>query len=111
MRSRRGKVFFDEELAGWLEETGEEVVFRYDPAWLAHPEAQPVSLTLPLREEPYASVTLHPFFLGLLPEGWLLEVSLAQLKLSKDDVFGLVLALCRDCIGAVRVEPAEESAR
>ena len=67
----------------------------------------PVSLTLPLRSEPYLSQGLHPFFENLLPEGWLLEVSTKKLKISKDDPFGLLLATCGDCIGAVEIEPLE----
>ncbi len=104
---RRGRVFFDREPAGWLEEEerGGAVTFRYDPGWLARADAHPVSLTLPLRREPYRWRSVHPFFLNLLPEGWLLELALSRLKLSRDDPFGLVLALCRDCQGAVRVLP------
>ena len=43
-----------------------------DADWLARPDAVPVSLTLPLRPEPYDSRSLHPFFENLLPEGWLI---------------------------------------
>ena len=103
--ARRGIVYFDRDVAGTIEETPEGMSFRYDRAWLARPDVQPVSLTLPLREEPYACRGLHPFFAGLLPEGWLFDIALSTLKLSADDGFGLVLALCRDCVGAVRVEP------
>lgn len=109
--SRRGRVFLDEEPAGWLAETEGGVEFRYDAAWVARADAQPVSLTLPLREEPFVWSTVHPFFLGLLPEGWLLSISLSTLKLARDDAFGLVLHLCRDCVGAVRVLPAEDDPR
>jgi serine/threonine-protein kinase HipA len=48
---------------------------------------------------------LHPFFENLLPEGWLLNIAVGKLKVARGDGFGLVLALCRDCIGAVSVEP------
>ena len=37
------------------------------------------------------------------------EIALAKLKLSADDAFGLLLALCRDCHGAVHIEPATDS--
>jgi serine/threonine-protein kinase HipA len=59
-----------------------------------------------VRAEPYETRwTLHPFFLNLLPEGWLLDISVAKLKVSKDDPFGLLLATCRDCMGAVEIVP------
>jgi serine/threonine-protein kinase HipA len=101
-------VLWDEIRAGVLAELDEGgFEFRYDAAYLGRNEAAPISLTLPLRDTPYTRRSLHPFFLGLLPEGWLLEVSLRKLKLSPDDAFGLVLALCADCVGAVRVLPED----
>ena len=61
------------------------------------------AVTLPVRTEPYESPGLHPFFENLLPEGWLLDIALAELKLARGDAFGMLLALCRDCVGAVRI--------
>ena len=46
--------------------------FSYYTKYLSLPDAQPVSLPLPLANKPYESESLFPFFLGLLPEGWLL---------------------------------------
>ncbi len=65
--------------------------------------AVPLSLTLPLRSEPFEARGLLPFFENLLPEGWLLELSTAKLKIPKDDAFGLLLATCADCVGAVEI--------
>jgi serine/threonine-protein kinase HipA len=67
-----------------------------------------VSLTLPLRPEPYDALGLQPFFENLLPEGWLLELSTAHLRISGDDAFGLLVATCADCIGDVEIVPANE---
>ncbi|MBI4606499.1 MAG: HipA N-terminal domain-containing protein [Planctomycetes bacterium] len=92
---------------GVLEETDDGTCFTYDAEWLARSGSVPFSLTLPLREEAYASKGLHPFFENLLPEGWLLEIATAKLKISKDDAFGLLLATCADCVGAVEVVRAE----
>ena len=58
---------------------------------------------MPLRAEAYQSRGLLPFFENLLPEGWLLELSTVKLKIPKDDGFGLLLATCADCAGAVEV--------
>ena len=49
-------------------------LFTYDKDYLRSENASAVSLTLPLREEPYDSGILFPFFDGLIPEGWLLGV-------------------------------------
>lgn len=107
MMSRRGRVLISGQPAGVLEEIDDRTRFTYLPEWLARGDAVPVSLTLPLRPEPYDSPGLHPFFENLLPEGWLLEVSSKTLKISKDDPFGLLLATCADCVGAVEIEPLE----
>lgn len=102
---RRAQVRVDGREVGSLEELeGGGSRFTYTDAWLVE-GALPISLTLPLRREPYDSKTIHPFFENLLPEGWLLEISTTKLKISKDDVFGLLLATCRDCIGAVEIVP------
>ncbi len=103
---RVGNVKLRGKLVGTIEEQEGQTVFTYLPEWLARPDSAPISLTLPLREEPYVSQGLHPFFENLLPEGWLLDVATRKLKISKDDAFGLLLATCGDCVGAVEIEPA-----
>lgn len=108
MKERRAIVRLDGRRVGTLVDRGREVVFAYDAEWHARRDAAPVSLTLPLRETPYVTEGLHPFFENLLPEGWLLELATAKLKISKDDAFGLLAATCADCVGAVEIVPAEE---
>lgn len=109
MSDRRAIVCLDGQPVGQLIERGRTITFQYDDAWLGHKEAVPVSLTLPLRSEPYETEGLHPFFENLLPEGWLLDIATSKLKLSKDDPFGLLLATCADCVGVVEILPAEEA--
>jgi serine/threonine-protein kinase HipA len=106
---RKANVFMEERLAGWLSETDEGYRFVYDSAYLQLPHAAPVSLTLPLSEKPYTSRVLFPFFDGLIPEGWLLEVAERNWKLNPRDRMGLLLACCRDCIGAVSIGNAENT--
>jgi len=104
MASRKGNVKLSGQPVGVIEEIDGGTTFTYLPEWVRRPGASPVSLTLPVREEPYVSKGLHPFFENLLPEGWLLDVTTKTLKISKDDSFGLLLATCSDCIGAVEIE-------
>ena len=47
---RSGTVFSQEAPAGTIRETDRGYEFQYLPEWLANPEAEPVSLTLPLTE-------------------------------------------------------------
>lgn len=91
--------------AGELWQDDEGYHFCYDAAFLSAPDAEAVSLTLPLQTEAYRSNILFPFFDGLIPEGWLLDVAQRNWKLNPRDRMGLLLACCKDCIGAVSVHP------
>jgi serine/threonine-protein kinase HipA len=68
-------------------------------------KAEAVSLTLPLSQEPYHSSVLFPFFDGLIPEGWLLGIAEKSWKINQRDRMSLLMACCKDCIGAVSVIP------
>jgi serine/threonine-protein kinase HipA len=108
MNGRSGTVFFDSIPAGVIRETEQGYEFSYDRGYLSMPDAQPVSLTLPLNSEPYKSTTFFPFFDGLIPEGWLLTVAAESWKLNPHDRMGLLLSVCTDCIGAVTIQKNEE---
>jgi hypothetical protein len=49
----------------------------------------------------------YPFFDGLIPEGWLLDIAVDNWKVSERDRFGLLLTCCQNTIGAVSVMPFE----
>lgn len=104
-RGRRALVCVDGQPVGTFVETERGTRFTYDSDWLRHPNAVPVSLALPLRLEPYDWPGLHPVFENLLPEGWLLGIATTKLKIAPDDGFGLMLATCADCVGAVEILP------
>lgn len=105
---RKAAITIEDQLAGWLTQDEQGYLFVYDQAYAARPGARPVSLTLPLREAPYRSNVLFPFFDGLIPEGWLLDIAQKNWKLNPTDRMGLLLACCKDCIGAVSVEEVKE---
>lgn len=60
-------------------------------------------MTLPVREEPYTSKTLFPFFDGLIPEGWLLDIVSRNWKIDIQDRFALLLVACKDPIGSISI--------
>ena len=103
---RSGLVYMHDRLAGRIVEDESGFHFRYDDGYLRDPEARPVSLTLPLRQEEFTSSTMFPFFDGLIPEGWMLDIAREHWKLDPRDRMGLLLACCEDCIGAVSILPA-----
>ena len=106
---RKAEVHILGQLAGILEERDNSYVFSYKQEYLDHPGAVAVSLTLPLQPTSFEDKRLFPFFDGLIPEGWLLDIAEQTWKLDPRDRMGLLLACCKDCIGAVSIVPAEES--
>lgn len=94
--------------AGILKETDEGYEFQYNEGYLSDTASKPVSLTLPLTDKPFKSSVLFPFFDGLIPEGWLLDVALRNTDISELDRFSLLLLCCKDCIGAISVIPLKE---
>jgi len=105
---KRGVVYHRNFKAGILEKTEGGFRFYYLPEYLSSPDAEAVSLTLPLRAEPYESKKLFPYFMGLIPEGWLLDLTSRTLKIDPDNAFDLLLRCCKDCIGATGIYSEEE---
>jgi len=104
---RKAEIQMQGRLAGILEERDRSYAFTYDPSYLETAGASAISLSLPLQAESYEDKRLFPFFDGLIPEGWLLDIAEHTWKLNPRDRMGLLLACCRDCIGAVSVIPME----
>jgi serine/threonine-protein kinase HipA len=103
--NRNGKVYMKDQYCGKISETDDGYSFEYDVQYLQNHSAQAVSCTLPLTEKPYHNKTLFAFFDGLIPEGWLLDIAEKNWKINYKDRMGLLLACCKDCIGAVSVIP------
>lgn len=104
---RQAQVYYKSEFAGIICETDEGFLFQYNAEYLASTIAKPVSLTLPLQQKAFTNKVLFSFFDGLIPEGWLLSIALANWKINPIDRFGLLLSLCKDNIGCVSVTSKE----
>ena len=103
---RKAQVFYKNDLAGYISERHTGYIFQYDYEFLQ--KNIPISISLPPRQEPYHSKELFPFFKGLLPEGWYLNIVCATQKVDNKDSFGLLLASAGgDTIGAVTVRRVE----
>lgn len=98
---RKANVFFGDILAGYLSDLDDHFEFRYDEKYLEN--GFPISVTLPLQKEAFISKELHPFFDGLIVEGWLLETAEQNWKIDNDDRMALLLLTGKDTVGAVSV--------
>lgn len=105
---RRARIMYRDIVAGLLVEDENGYTFTYDAGYLATATAEPISLTLPLTAETYRSNVMFPFFDGLVPEGWLLNITTKNWKLNANDRMGLLMTCCKDCIGAVGVVGLDE---
>lgn len=101
----RAAVCMFDKRAGTLAKIPKGFRFYYDPAYLKSPEARPISFSMPLRAEAFESPRLFSFFEGLLPEGWLLDLTTTAAKIDKNDKFALLLHTGRDPVGAVSLRP------
>jgi serine/threonine-protein kinase HipA len=107
--NRSAKVYLHNNFAGLLTETDSGYKFEYDKTYLQSNNGFAVSKTMPVKEQAYESNVLFPFFDGLIPEGWLLDLAETNWKINQRDRFGLLLACCRNCIGAVSVQQIENN--
>ena len=78
--------------------------FQYDPLWLERSRI-PLSLSLPLRPEPYLDDRSHPFFANLLPEERIRAVVARNLGISPNNDYGILERIGGDCAGAVSLAP------
>ena len=75
--------------------------FSYDRSYISRPDSIPLSLSIPLRSEPFPAAAFRPYFEGLLPEGMARRALAAELQLPEEDYLGLLERCGRDCIGDV----------
>ncbi|MFA6093234.1 MAG: type II toxin-antitoxin system HipA family toxin [Elusimicrobiota bacterium] len=99
-------VYWGHRLAGrlWI---GEKSIlrFQYDPNWLSTPGAIPLSLRLPLQQEPSEPGHARGFFANLLPEADVRARIARELGVSESNDFKLLEELGGDCAGALSLLP------
>jgi len=106
---REATIKYNNIQAGVLKEldTG-EYEFTYDEQYAQNHPQLFIVFQMPVRKNSYRSKRLFPFFDGLIPEGWLLTIAAESWKINKNDRMGLLLACCKNTIGAVSVHPVIE---
>ena len=89
--------------AGILQETDDrKYVFTYNADY----KGEPVCIAMPVRQEPYQSDYLFPYFFNMLSEGANRQVQSTLLHIDENDDFSIMLATAQhDTIGAVTVKP------
>lgn len=94
-KNRKCIILCGNKEAGLLEETQGGFRFAYFQEYL-NQNSPPISLTLPVRKQPYESDHLFSFFYGLLPEGQRKRNLCRDYKIDDNDYFGILLISARD---------------
>lgn len=84
--------------------------FVYEESWLASVRVRPLSLSLPITpDRTVAGPVVANFFDNLLPDNERIRRRVsARFKVGSTDVFELLQAIGRDCVGAVQLLPPEQ---
>jgi len=99
-------VWWDGEHVGQLALTEfGEPNFTYVPEWSTRANARPISISLPIREDPFRRRECLPFFEGLLPEEGQRDAVARALGVSRTNEFRLLEELGGDIAGALTLLP------
>lgn len=105
------RVHLNNRFVGYLsKEPSGAIFFRYDDTWLSWEHALPVSLSLPLREDPYRGEPVAAVFENLLPDSDNIRRRVAEKVGARGtDAYSLLEAIGHDCVGALQfiVEDAD----
>ena len=98
------RVYLNNRLVGrFSKESSGAVSFRYEDEWLTRDDAFPVSLSLPLREDPYRGQAVSAVFENLLPDSDALRRLVAEKVGARGiDAYSLLARIGRDCVGALQ---------
>lgn len=106
VEGRCAEVYQQGELAGRFEELPQgSWQFFYLPEYTG----LPISLTMPVREQPYCFKEFPAVFEGLLPEGLQLEALLRNQKIDRNDLFKQLIIVGQDMVGSLAVRPIKDA--
>ena len=94
-------IWFDDLAVGHVDVASDgSLSLRYAERWLQTTGAFPLSVTMPLRAEPYPSDIISPWLANLLPEEEQLQVLTRSLGLDQADVLAVLAEIGGDTAGA-----------
>ncbi|GBU15437.1 hypothetical protein AwPolaro_08150 [Polaromonas sp.] len=87
--------------------------FRYEPAWLVSAASRALSLSLPITSTlEIRGEVVNSYFDNLLPDSPAIRQRLSRrFKAKSAEAFDLLMAIGRDCVGAVQLLPESEEPR
>ncbi|HEV7732725.1 MAG TPA: type II toxin-antitoxin system HipA family toxin [Candidatus Binatia bacterium] len=100
-------VYLQTRLTGHLVHTAAgRLRFTYALEWLRGATPNPLSQSLPLREDPFEHAKCRPFFAGLLPDAGQRSAVARNVGVTVGNDFALLEAIGGDCAGAITFLPS-----
>jgi serine/threonine-protein kinase HipA len=104
-------IWFDDLAVGQVDVAADgSLSLRYADRWLQTAGAFPLSVTMPLRADPYPSDIISPWLANLLPEEEQLQVLTRSLGLDQADVLAVLSEIGGDTAGALSFDMATDRA-
>jgi serine/threonine-protein kinase HipA len=104
-------IWFDALAVGQVDVAADgSLSLRYAERWLQTSGAFPLSVTMPLRAEPYPSDVISPWLANLLPEEDQLQMLTRSLGLDQADVLAVLAEIGGDTAGALSFGAATDRA-
>lgn len=104
-------IWFDDLAVGQVDVAADgSLSLRYAERWLQTAGAFPLSVTMPLRAEPYPSDVISPWLANLLPEEEQLQVLTRSLGVDQADVLAVLSEIGGDTAGALSFGVATDRA-
>jgi len=107
-RKRALSVWMNGRAVGeWSQNSHGALRFQYLTSWLNTPGARPLSLSLPLRAQPWAGEAVFNYFDNLLPDNRGIRDRIqARFRAKTSHPFDLLECIGADCVGAIQIVPA-----
>ena len=104
-------IWFDDLAVGQVDVAADgSLSLRYAERWLQTAGAFPLSVTMPLRADPYPPDVISPWLANLLPEEEQLQVLTRSLGLDQADVLAVLAEIGGDTAGALSFGAATDRA-
>ena len=95
-------IYFHEQFCGWLHIENERMHFQYHAHYMAQ-QLPPLSVAMPVREEPWPDAISFPFFENLLPEGRVRQLLATRLQTANNNFTRLLHETGGEVAGAISI--------
>lgn len=86
----------------------EDASFSYTKDYVSKSGSRPISVSLPMQEDPFSSTRTKIFFEGLLPEGFMRKSIATHMHFDENDYLSILYNLGKECLGAIRIDETDK---